>query len=220
MRKAADRLSLRCSCGAPPSRPQCVLQPLGERDVALAAEDDVRVLEARAGQAEVVQPVVQSDTGHRDAQAAHRGEVRQPQAARLVHLAEHDVAVLAVDGAPRADASLQGAPHAACQAGMPSQHLLQHGHRSNRWRGLQKWNDLGIGDLGQGVRAPPLARRLLLRWQARIVLEAVCRGGAESSTGGRSGRPFGESVLRVKPHLVVVDVSSGHGRPPQVWRVH
>lgn len=111
----------------------------------------MRVLEARAGQAEVVQPVVQSDTGHRDAQAAHRGEVRQPQAARLVHLAEHDVAVLAVDGAPRADASLQGAPHAACQAGMPSQHLLQHGHRSNRWRGLQKWNDLGIGDLGQGV---------------------------------------------------------------------
>ena len=35
-------------------RPQCVLQPLGQRDKAFAAEHDVGMLEAREGQPEVV----------------------------------------------------------------------------------------------------------------------------------------------------------------------
>ena len=38
--------------------PQRVLQPFGKRDIALPAENDVSVLEARAGQAEVIEPVI------------------------------------------------------------------------------------------------------------------------------------------------------------------
>ena len=43
--------------------PQGVLQPFGQRHVTLPAQDDVRVLEARAGQPEVVQPMIEFDAG-------------------------------------------------------------------------------------------------------------------------------------------------------------
>ncbi len=42
-----------------PDRPQRVLQPFGESDIALAAQDDMGVLEAGVDQAEVIEPMVQ-----------------------------------------------------------------------------------------------------------------------------------------------------------------
>ena len=39
--------------------PQCVLQPLGQRHAAFAAENDMRVLEAGIGEPEVIEPVIE-----------------------------------------------------------------------------------------------------------------------------------------------------------------
>ena len=49
-------------------RPQRVLQPLGQGHVALAAQDDVGVLEARAGEPEVVEAMLERHAGHGDGQ--------------------------------------------------------------------------------------------------------------------------------------------------------
>jgi hypothetical protein len=195
-------------------RPQRVLQPLGQRHVALATEDHVRVLEARTGETEVVQAVVQSNTGHRDAQAVHLGEVGQAHATRLVHLAEDDVALFAMDGAPAADASLERSANPGRQLRVAPHHLLEHGHRPHARCRREQRNHFGLEDLGQRIRSASLAWRLLLRRQARVLLDAIRRGHAEPGTCCRLRRPFGQSELHVEPHLVVVDVSSGHERAP------
>ena len=64
-------------------QPERVLQPLGEGNEAFAAEDDVRVLESRIDEPEVVEPVVQGGVGDGDAEIAHVGEVRQPRFGRV-----------------------------------------------------------------------------------------------------------------------------------------
>ncbi len=192
--------------------PQGVLQPLGQRDVALATQDDVRMFEARAGEAEVVQPMIQTGRRHRDAQAVHLGEVGQAHATRLVHLAEDDVTIFAMDGAPTADAPFNGAANAGRQLRMAPHQLLEHRHWPHARCRLQQRHHFGVEDLGQRIRPASLAWRLLLRRQPRVLLEAIGRGDAEPGTGGRLRRPFGQSELHVEPHLVVVDVSSGHGQ--------
>jgi hypothetical protein len=61
--------------GHPAQRPQRVLQALGQRHEALPTEHHVRVLEAREGQAEVVEPVIERLAGNADVKLAHVGEV-------------------------------------------------------------------------------------------------------------------------------------------------
>ena len=72
-------------------RPQCVLQTLGQGDEALAAEHDMGMLEAREGQPEVIQPMLQRTPGNRDAERTRVGEVGQAEPAGRVLLAEDDV---------------------------------------------------------------------------------------------------------------------------------
>ena len=68
-----------------PECPDGILQPFGQRDIALAAENDVSVLKARAGQPEVIEAVVKRDTRHGGAQAVHLGEVGQPETTGFVY---------------------------------------------------------------------------------------------------------------------------------------
>ncbi len=91
--------------------PQRVLQPLRQRREALAAEHHPGVGEARPGQAEVIQHVVQHLPGDGHAETPHAGEVGQALPARLVLLAEDHLLLGAVLGAPDADPPLQGSPH-------------------------------------------------------------------------------------------------------------
>ena len=72
-------------------RPESVLQPLGERDIALAAEHHVGMLEAGIGEPEVIEPVIERLTGDGDGKIGHVGEVGQAHASGLVHLAEDDL---------------------------------------------------------------------------------------------------------------------------------
>jgi hypothetical protein len=87
------------------------------------------MLEARACESEVIKAVLQRDAGHRDAQAVHLGEVGQPYATGLVHLAKDHVALLAMQGAPSANAPLEGAANAGWQLWMAAHQLLEHRHR-------------------------------------------------------------------------------------------
>ena len=111
-------------------RPQGALQPPGQRREALPAEHHVGVREAGAGQAEVVQPVVEGRAGDGDRQAVGIGEVRQSEPARRVRLAEHDLALGAVHGPPRPHAPLQSPPHAGAEFGVAPDQFLVHGHRA------------------------------------------------------------------------------------------
>ena len=194
--------------------PERVLQPFGQRDIALAAENDVSVLKARAGQAKVIQAVFQRDTRHGDAQAVHLGEVGQPQATGLVYLTEHDVTLLAMECAPVANTPLECAAHVAREVGMAPKHLVQYGHRPDAGSGLEQRDDLGFEDRGQGIGPAAPAGRLLLRWQSPVLFDAIARGGAEPGARSRLSWPFLESVLHVEPHLMVVDVSAGQLQPP------
>ena len=98
------------------------------------------------------------------------------------------------------------------QLRMAPHQLLEHRHWPHARCRLQQRHHFGVEDLGQRIRPASLAWRLLLRRQPRVLLEAIGRGDAEPGTGGRLRRPFGQSELHVEPHLVVVDVSSGHGQ--------
>jgi hypothetical protein len=120
------------------------------------------MLEAGIGEPEMVEPVVERQAADSDAGAAHVGEVRQAEAAGLMHLSEDDLLLLAVDGAPGPHAPLQRAANAAAQFGMPPQHLLEDGDRANARRRLQHRHHLGVENIGKRVRTPPSPRCLLL----------------------------------------------------------
>ncbi len=194
--------------------PKRVLQPFGQRDIALAAEDDVSMFKARAGQSKVIQAVVQRDTHHGDAQAVHLGEVGQSEATGLVHLTEHDVTLRAMQCAPVANTPLQCATHVAREVWMAPKHLVQYGHGPDAGSGLEQRDDLGVKDRCQGIGAAARAWRLLLRRRSWILFDAIGSGGAEPGACACLGWLFLVSVLHVEPHLVVVDVTSGHRSLP------
>jgi hypothetical protein len=81
---------------------------------ALAAGQDMGMLEAGERQPEVIELVAERFARNRDAEPTHVGEVRQAHPAQRVLLAEDHIAVGAAEGAPHGDATLQsGAPMVA-----------------------------------------------------------------------------------------------------------
>src|SRR5947209_17676088 len=99
-------------------RPQRILQAHGQRDEALAAEDNMGMLEARECQSEVVEPMRQRDAGNRDAERVRVGEVGQAKAAGLVLLAEDDILFRADQSPPTPHALFQRAPDAWADLGI------------------------------------------------------------------------------------------------------
>src|SRR5207342_841646 len=87
--------------------PQGILQTLGKRDKALAAEHDVGILEAREGKSEVIKPMVEGQARDRDPEAARIGEVGETKTSRLVLLAEDHVLFGPMQRPPRGDPPLQ-----------------------------------------------------------------------------------------------------------------
>jgi len=80
--------------------PERVLQTCGERDEALAPQDDMAVLEAAEDEPEIVEPVRQRLSGDGDADPRLVGEVRQAHPARFMELAEDHLALRAMQRAP------------------------------------------------------------------------------------------------------------------------
>jgi hypothetical protein len=190
--------------------PERVLQPGRQRHEALAAEHDMGMLKAAEGEAEVVEPVRQRGAGHGDAEVAEVGEVGQPEPPGLVNLAEHHLALGAVQRPPSADAPLQRPPDPGAEIGMPAQQLLEDGHRPQARAGLEHRNDLGVEDLRQRIGPSPPARRALLRGWTRVLLDAVAGGRAEPGAGGGDGNRGGHAMLHEEPHLVIGHMAAGH----------
>src|SRR5947208_142486 len=90
--------------------PQRILQALGQRDKALAAEDNMGVLETRECQSKVIKPMRQRDAGNLDAERARVGEVGQAKTAGLVLLPEDDILFWAGQRPPTPHAPFQRAP--------------------------------------------------------------------------------------------------------------
>jgi len=190
-------------------RPQSILEPFGKGDIALPAEDDMDMREARAGEPEVIKPMVEGQAGDRDVQLGHIGEVGQPHTARFVDLPEDDVPFRAVQRTPRANAPLDRPPDAGRELGMATLHLLEDGHRPQPRRRLQHRHDLAIEHLGQGIGPAPIARHDLLRRQPSILFKTV-GGGTTERRFRRRYRGRGRlSELHVEPHLVIGDMAAG-----------
>ena len=168
-----------------PERP---LQPLRQRREALAAQHHPGMGEARPGQPEVVQQVVQGPARDAHTESAHVREVREAPVAGLVRLAEDHLLPGAVRRPPGADPPLQGAPDAGVQLGVAAQQLLVHADRTEPRAALQHRHHLGLEQVAQRVRPAPAAPRPLPRREGGIAGQPVARGAAEARLRGRHVR--------------------------------
>jgi hypothetical protein len=176
------------------------------------------MLEARVGQPEVVQPVVERLAG--DGELAHVGEVRQAEPPRLVQLAEEHLLLRAVQRPPGADPALQGAADGAAELRVSAQHLLENRDRPQARRALQKRHDLAFPDPGQRVRPAPSPWRGLLRRRAGTGLDPVRGGSAETGPRGGDRDRFCPAERHVQPHLAVGDMAAGQRRLPRGEGAH
>src|SRR5216683_344195 len=117
--------------------------------------------------------------------------------------------------ARRGHAPFQRAPNAGADLRMAPPDLVEHRNGPNAGSRLQDWHDLAVPNLGQWVRTPAASWRFLLRWQPRIIVDAVAGCPAEAGLGGSNGGIFAMSVNHVQPHLVVGDVKAGQSLIPQ-----
>ena len=163
----------------PAQRPQRILQTLRQRDITLAAKDHMGMLEARTGEPEVIQPVVEPDPRDPYTQIGHVRKIRQPHPPRLVHLAEDHIAIRALQRPPTADPTLHRPPHSIGKLRMTTLHFFEHRDGADSRRTLQKRYNLAIEDIRQRIGATATARRLLLRRQLRILLQPIGRRRAE-----------------------------------------
>src|SRR5207244_2412074 len=81
---------------------------LRRRRKSLASENHPHMLPAAAGQPEMVQAMRERLAGDGDAEAVGDGEIGQRLAARIMALGEVNLLILAVQGAPSCDATLEG----------------------------------------------------------------------------------------------------------------
>ena len=190
-------------------RPEGVLQALGQGDIALAAEHDMGMLEAGIGEPEVIEPMIERLAGDGDGEFGHVGEVGQAHAPGLVHLAEDDLLLGTMQGAPGSDPALEGAADAGAEFGMAADDLLEESDGPQARGGLEERDDLAVPDSSRadrdaGARVGPSCGRA-----AGVLLEAIGGGGAEPGLGGGDRGGVGVTELHVQPHLAVGDMAAG-----------
>src|SRR5215831_16549408 len=190
-------------------RPQRVLQTFCQRDKALPTEHDMRMLPARKGQPEVVEPVIQRHTGDADAVIGHIGEIRQSEPTRRMVLPKDDVLLGPVEGPPAADAPLQGPADPATDLGVTAPDLVENGYRPQARRALQQRHHLAVPNRSQRVRSSADARRFLLRGEPWILFYAIGGGSTEPGFGRGNRRRLGLAKTHVQPHLAIGDVAAG-----------
>ena len=172
------------------------------------------MLETRECQSEVIEPMRQRDAGNRDAERARVGEVGQAKTAGLMLLSEDNVLLWASQRPPTTHTPFQRAPDAGADLGVAPPYLFENRNGADAGGRLQDRDDLAIPNTGKRVGPAPATRRLLLGWQARIILDPVAGRRAEAGFGGGNGSVVGLSVTHVQPHLVVGDVEAGQGLIP------
>src|SRR5262245_23375364 len=195
--------------GHPSECPQRILQTLRQRHEALAAKDDMGVLEAGECKAEVVKPMVEWLPSDGDAKLAHVGKVGKAKPAWWMLLSEDDVLFGAVHGPPGSNTPFQRPTHAWTYLGMATAHLLEDGDGPDARRRRQHRNNRAVPYTSQWIGAPAAAWRLLLGWQPRISFDPIGGGSAEPGLRRSGGRGVGVARTHIQPHLTVVDVEAG-----------
>jgi len=185
------------------------VQALCQRHEALAAEDDVSVLEAGERKTEVVEPMVERLPSDGDAEPAHLREVGKTEPAWWMLLSEDDILFGAVHGPPGSNTPFQRPTHALADLGMTTAHLLEDGDDPDARRPRQHRHYLAVPYTSQRIAAAPAARRLLLRRQLRIGFNPIGSCSAEPGLRRSDGRGVGVARTHVQPHLTVVDVKAG-----------
>src|SRR5262249_46106614 len=194
-------------------RPQRILQALCQCHKALAPEHDMRMLPAREGQAEVIEPVIERHTPDANAMIAHVGEIGQPEPTRRMLLPEDDV-LLTVECPPAADAPLQGTADADADLGMAAPDLVEHRHWPQARCALQQRHHLAVPNLDQRISPSAAARRFLLRREPGILFNAIGASSTEPGLGCGNGRRLSLATTRVQPHLAIGDVAAGKAAVP------
>ena len=200
-------------------RTQCTDATIGAtirmRKCGRSTEDDMGVLEARPGQAEVIEAVIERPAGDGDAEVVHVGEVRQPDHAGLVGLAEDHLPVRPVDRAPGADAALERAADAGIEVlRVAAHHLLEDGNRPEAGGSLEDRHHLGLEDVGQRVRTAPAARGPGWWRRRACLLQLIACRRAQPGLGGRQRNAVVLPMCHEQPVLVIVDVAAGHEGSP------
>jgi hypothetical protein len=167
--------------------PERVLQAFGDGGKALASENHPHMLPAAAGQPEMVQAMRERLAGDGDAEAVGDGEIGQRLAARIMALGEVNLLILAVQGAPSCDATLEGSADAVWK-NFRADFILEvledrHRHHAGDLQHLQNPGP----DIRQRVGAgSPCSRLPFLRGQTRVFIDAA-RGARAEAGHGRGG---------------------------------
>src|SRR5712691_13105618 len=156
------------------------------------------ILESRKCQSEVIEPMRQRDASNRDAERARVGEVRQAKTAGLVLLPEDDILFWAGHRPPTPHAPFQRAPNTGADLGVAAQYLFENRNGADARGRLQDRDVLAIPNINKRVGPSPATRRLLLGWQARIILDPVAGRRAEAGFGGGNGNVVGLSGTHVQ----------------------
>jgi hypothetical protein len=143
-------------------RPEGILQPLGQGDMAFPTRDDRGMFEAQPRQAEVEQPVRQGLTANRDTKTRQVGKVRNPHPTGLMNLPKDDVLFRTMPGAPRPNAPFQGAADTGPEFRREMQHLFEDRCGTMARRFVGKRDNLCIEDCLKRVGPAPFTRLRLL----------------------------------------------------------
>ena len=127
-----------------------------------AAEHHVGVLEARVGQAEVIQQMLKRLTGDGDTDVSGSSEVGQTEATGWIPLREDHLLFGAMQGAPAAHAPLQGASHAGRELGIAAAQFFEDGHGTQSRALDQQRHHFFLEDAAQRVAAAAATGCLLL----------------------------------------------------------
>jgi hypothetical protein len=118
--------------------------------------------EAREGEAEVIEPMLQHDAGDGDAELTRVGEVGEAEATGFMLLPEDHILLGSGQRSPRPHASFQRAADAWADLGMAPSHLSEYADGPDTWFCLQDRQNLGAPKVGKRVWPPPAAQSLLL----------------------------------------------------------
>ena len=130
------------------------------------------------------------------------GEVRQGEPPRRMLLSEEDLALRAVLSAPLAHAPLQRSQHRIGPTPrMTALQLLQHRHRHQRRRTLEKGHDFAVPHLVQRVGSRAPAPLLPLRGQHRTPLDTPRAAHADPGLGRSRLLAIFASQFLVLDHL-------------------
>jgi hypothetical protein len=190
--------------------PERVLQPLGQGNEALATEHHTGLLPAGERQSEMVEPVVEPNTGDGDGKFRGIGEVRQALLTGRMFLPEDHIPLRTVQRLPQAHAALQRAAQLSGELGMAPLHLKQHTDRPQSRCGPQHRHDLALPEARERVRTAPATWRAVLPGHPGIDIEPPAGTGAKTCLGRRHLAGVGSSVMHLQLRLLISDVCAGH----------